>query len=1220
MKIKSTNACSLYRKRLLMMIMRTFIFLVCTALFSFTTENSFSQKKVHIDKDQLVTVDQVFKIIKQQAAYNFLYPKNLFKNKPKIQLKKGEILITKLLEQSLSGDKLSYRVTKENTIIIREKTSPVKFQQEIKITGKVTDALGNTMPDVSIIIEGTKKGTSTDFYGKYKITTTKPSVVLIFSYLGFTTQKKTVNTNSVLNIIMKEDVNSLDEIQVVSTGFQEISKERVTGSYVTISGDELARAGSNISLKNRLEDLVPGLYFESNFVDDQNANGDDSRSVVIRGVSTFGNNNPLIVVDGFPLDPGVVDPFTVLNPDDVKSVTVLKDAAAASIWGAQAANGVIVIVTKKGKKGAKETSYNFTLDYLIKPKPNLSKIPWAESGDAIEFYKNLILDNTYYDDLLTTDYGLYELPPAIKTLIDMKSGRITQVQGNSTLDMLSKRDVRNEFSDLFLRPESFQRMNVSITVPGEKNSFRTSLTTIVNEGYAKGDSNIEFLANINDEYIPNKWLKFGVGLNFYLTQEKNNGVDINELSLINQHERILDNNGGYNPMIKQDPRARDLYYDFGTEKRRDSVAKYNLPYNWDWNLKQDVTNRDNSFEKTNLRLNAHMAIKPIDPLQLEVRYQYVQDNSLTSNYFNEESWTTRNTINYSLRPDGTLALPTGGMLTEFKAASSSHNIRAQFVFNPKFGKHDFTLLGGTEWRKDESQSTPSGYYGYDPQSLTTFPGIDFSEAFDKIDGGRAAGVPVLPGTTFFGGVSGQDNRYVSYYGNIGYNFDRKYDITGSIRLDKTNLYGQSDSFRDLPQWSVGAGWNITQESFFNVNFIDRLRVRASYGFNGNIDKSASPFIQGSPWTDPVTRLPYTAVQFSPNPNLTWERTEVFNVGLDFRLFQNKLYGTLEYYKKLSSDVLVSTEVNGTYGFQNNRATLNAGNIENSGVELSLSSNIINKKDYSLRSQFLISTNDNKTTGYQAVGFSIASYLQLPYFFHLPNLPVDYIYAMRFAGYDDEGLPQYFYGKDAKIVSAAEGVRIPVQDLDSVASFVGRRNPKIFGSFQNTFRYKSFELNVRLSYKFGHKFFSDYPRSNIARDYFRSNNQFTWLSELITDRWQSPEDGDDVSMHSLNEPVTDFNALTNIRYLEQYGDHKIMDAGQVRLQAISLAYNFQRTPLFKWIKSASVRIEGRNLGAIWVANNKGIDPSNVPYSASQYGALRYVTRFRPEYSLGLRLGL
>ncbi|MCK0131673.1 SusC/RagA family TonB-linked outer membrane protein [Flavobacteriaceae bacterium F08102] len=1215
MEFKLNYAFNRRVKKLLLLFMKTFILLFCTSVFSLTTIDVFSQNaKINIDKDKTVSVDEVFDLIRKQTKYTFLYHQDLFKKYPKVTLKKGTIRANKLLEMSLSTHNLIFELSTNNTILIKENST--NRDQQI-VTGKVTNERGDPLYGVNVIEKNTNNGVATEMDGTYRITVANKAE-LVFSFVGYITQQKIVGSNAVIDIVLKESSNTLDEIVLASTGYQEIPLERVTGSYNTISSDEIRKAGSNLSLKNRLEDLIPGMYFESNFVDDQNATEEDSRSIVIRGISTFGNNNPLIVVDGFPIDPDVVDPWTIINPDDVASVTVLKDAAAASIWGAQAANGVIVIVivTKKGNVKS-NTTYNVSVDYLVKQKPKLSRIPWANSKDAIDVYRSFILDGEYFDSLLTTDYDKYDLPEVIRVLVDMKSGRIGQAQGDARLAELAKLDVRNEFSELFLQPESFKKANLSIQAGGKNHVARSSITAISNEGYAKGNSTVEFLANITDQYTPKDWLKLSLGLNLYMTNEKKNGVSINDLSYIPQHSRILDDNGNFLPMIKE--QSPYSFYDFGTEERRDSVASYSLPYNWDWNLKQDVDTRDNTFQQTNLRINTHLVLTPVKPLKFEVYYQYTRDNSVDRNYYNEESWTTRSTVNFHVREDGTLAIPPGGMLSEIKGESFSHSIRSQFLFNKKFNKHEISLLGGTEWRKDVYERIPYGYYGYDPQSLTSYTGIDFGEPITpRIDGSTPYfnTVPVIPGTNYFSGISGKDSRYVSYYGNTTYNFDNRYDISGSIRIDKTNLYGQSKNYRDLPQWSVGFGWKIDNEKFFSSEIINNLRFRASYGFNGNIDKSASPYILGYAWSDPITFLPYSAVQTAPNPNLTWEKTEVTNFGLDFSMLNNRLKGTLEYYTKFSSDVLTNTEINGTYGYQNNRATLNAGNIKNSGVEITLSPTLINNQDFQWKSQFILGTNKNKTSGYRPVGFSISSYLTLPYYYHLNGLPVDYIYAMKWAGYDDEGFPQYFYGKENNVVSAAEGKNITVSELDSVAHYAGRRNPNLFGSFSNSINYKNFQLNFRLSYKFGHKFFGDYPASNMSRYYLNSNKYFTWLPELIVNRWQSPADAETASMHSLNQVINNSFINNNINYLEKYGDHKLMDAGQIRLQSINLAYRFPKT-MFKWMKNATLQLEARNLGPIWVANKQGIDPSNPAYSSSTYGALRYVTRYRPEYSLNLR---
>ncbi|MCK0131310.1 TonB-dependent receptor [Flavobacteriaceae bacterium F08102] len=353
MEIKLTNVRALFRKRLLMMIMRTFIFLMCTTLFSFTSNNSFSQTKIQIDKDQLVTVDQVFKIIKQQTSYNFLYPKNLFKNKPKVQLQKGEIFINELLKQSLSDNKLSYYLTKENTIVIKDQIAPNNFQQQI-VSGKVTDNASLPIIGVTVLIKGTLNGTTTNDDGKYKISLKKGDT-LSFSYIGYKQQEIVFSNQTEINIVLKEEAAALNEVVLV--GYSTKSRKDIISSISKINVNAIENTAA-VTLDNALAGQASGVYVVSSSGEPGTA-----AKIRIRGItSVLGNNEPLYVIDGIPFEIGQglgndvyansfnnsFSPLASINPQDIKSIDILKDASATAIYGSRGANGVVIVTTKKG--------------------------------------------------------------------------------------------------------------------------------------------------------------------------------------------------------------------------------------------------------------------------------------------------------------------------------------------------------------------------------------------------------------------------------------------------------------------------------------------------------------------------------------------------------------------------------------------------------------------------------------------------------------------------------------------------------------------------------------------------------------------------------------------------------------------------------------------------------------------------------------------------------
>lgn len=1176
----------------------------------------FSQKtKVTLDMEQRSMLE-IIQELRETCDYQFLFQVDELKPYNKRDLKVKDAELKEVMQKLLQGTHLTWRIEDEIILIKAGKPSVAElFPQMETIRGKVRDTEGKPLPGVTVLVKGTNRGVATDIDGEFQLNVANRDVILIFSFVGMTKQEVRYTGQKILEVTMSGAATEMGEVMV--TGYQTLPKERVTGAFSYIGSKQLEKT-SSFNLKDKIEGLVPGLYFQPNYDEDQNPTSEKSRSIVIRGVSTFGNNNPLIVVDGFPASEAS-DPWENINPDDVESITVLKDAAAASIWGAQAANGVIVITTKKGKSDAPQ--FNASVDFMAQPVPDLFKIPWASSKDAVDIYKWMILEKDYMDGLLQDEnYKKYDMPEVIRTLVDMKRGTLSTSEGNAKLDELSHLDVRNEFKKLFFRSmETNTKVNISFQANSKNNNIRTSVTALSNNKYSRGDSRLDIMLNMNDQYRPKPWLEFAFGTNLSFSSRKNNGIAVNELSYIPQMSGILGKDGEYLPMIKNNP--DDSYYTAPTTSRQDSVNKYNLPYDWNWNLKREQNNKDNTDKNTDLRLNAKINLKPIEGLNLELSYQYQYINNFHREYFNEESWTVRNTVNNNARPDRTLPVPPGGMLYENKRYGYSHDIRAQFVYDKTFNIHTVRLMGGIEVRKDYYDEVPNGYYGYDPQSLIYNTDINFKDPVDpKMSGVYTYynNIPYIPSKNWFS-ISGRDDRFLSYYGNAGYTFNDRYDLTGSIRLDKTNLYGQAPSYQNLPQWSVGLGWDMLKEELFQqvCPYMNYMKLRFSYGWNGNIDKSASPYIYGYPWTDPVTQLPYAAVQRAPNPTLTWEKTATYNIGLDFSALSDRINGSFNFYVKQTKDVLTDMAVNGTYGFQNNQATLNAGEIHNKGVEFDISALVVNR-EVKWYTMFNYSYNKNRVKKITLVSQSLSAYTNMAFYYHKPNQPVSYIAAVHSAGYDEKGMPKFYYGD--QILSVTDVENNSQLDPEKLFEFVGQRDPKHFGSWTNSVSYKGLEFSIRLLYKFGHKFIGDYPTSGMVSNYMTGSKYFTFLPQLMADRWKSPSDANTARMYSLENKITNSYQVALLDCVSRYNTGNVLNAGQIRLQNISLAYSIPDKYL-SVLRLSNVRLmfEARNLGPIVRLNKQGIDPDNPAYSSSTYGALMYVVRNRPEYSIGLRIG-
>ncbi len=349
MNFKLKSFCFLYRKHLLLIIMRAFVFLFSVVLFALSPENVISQNsKIKIDQDKNITVDEIFDLIKKQTDYNFFYEEGLFKDFPLVKVKKGIIKTNKLLKRSLSSSNFEIILTNDNDFLIKEvsSSSVIIGDKQQSITGRVTDVNGNPLPGANILEKGTSNGAQTDFDGEYSIEVANMNTVLIVSYIGFATKEVEVNNQNTINIILQEDAASLDEVVIVGYGTQK--KVNLTGSVSVVSTDDLASRPIT-SLSSGLSGLAPGIQVTQA---SGGRIGENDASIRIRGIGTLNNSNPLVLVDG------VSSSMNDINPDDVESISVLKDAASAAIYGSRAANGVILITTKKGKKGILRVNYD----------------------------------------------------------------------------------------------------------------------------------------------------------------------------------------------------------------------------------------------------------------------------------------------------------------------------------------------------------------------------------------------------------------------------------------------------------------------------------------------------------------------------------------------------------------------------------------------------------------------------------------------------------------------------------------------------------------------------------------------------------------------------------------------------------------------------------------------------------------------------------------------
>ncbi len=1146
-----------------------FLILICTAQISAST---LLGQQVSIKTE--ASLRTVFDELNKQTGTFFMFNEEDLNSEITVELNMKNVSLEDALDEICKQAPIKYEIVEDFVVITKKPALPKPvIPQEpktITISGKVTDEHGEPLPFVNIYIKGdTKQGVVTNVDGKYSIQVEdKEGLTLVASFIGFVTKEFKVEGRTVINLMLSADIADLSEIVV--TGYQTISSERATGSFERVKVSTVTEEKTTDNLFDLLEGEIAGLDFSDN--------DEGVRTVTIRGRNNFTDvSEPLIVVDGFEVV-GTGDNFgssisylDKLNPNDIEDITVLKDAAAASIWGAKAANGVIVITTKKGKKSDTPTiSYNGS--YSLQRKPDYHTANTVSSSSLIDQHEMIFDIGWRAYSSPSPYYDANANPEAMEIFRKYRDaeGNLPADQ-QARIDELRQYDVRDEYTDLFLQNYTLERHNVSINQATDKYSFYASLGYDKTKQVSKGNENDRITTNLNFSTELNDRITFNGRVAFSKSKAENNGAP--GITQIPLYQRILDEEGNY---IAQP-------FDFHQDSKAEEIAKGIYPYDWDYNLKREFDNMDNESEQTNLDLQASLDIDLYKGLTAQLSYNYQRAQSSDRNYQNEERYYVRNLVNNSGMYSGGMlntslgydgyAIPTGGILSRSNALTYTNGTRGQLNYVGYLDtdkKHHINAIAGMEYREEiRKGDKPVDYYGYNDQTLTNFP-IDWQSYYTNRYGSRGRPPYYRAGNSYL------ENRYFSYYTNMGYTFNEKYSLTASWRLDDSNLFGSSTKYRNQPLWSVGGKWRMAQENFMSgLSFIDRLDLRVSYGIGGRIDKTSSPFLTIQIRKD--TNREVANINSIENQELRWEKTSTFNYGFDFSVFNNKLSGSVEGYYRYSTDVMASEPFNSTHGITLLRR--NYGEISNKGFNINLNSKL-NFGEFSWLPSFNISHNINKVEKYD----SERNLNTLLYGSNVEGESINYMYSYRWAGLSEVGAPQVYNverNEDGEIIdnNVLIGTDVTIEDADAL-EYSGELVPKYFGSFKNSFTFKGFTVNALITYKLGHVF----RRSSL----FLGNFPYQKFHSLHSDfdkRWQ--KEGDELI---TDVPAMQRNMGGNYDRYYRRSSTTVENAGHIRLQSIGASYRFN--PALwnnKMVKSASVGFDVQNLGCIWTANDKDIDP-------------------------------
>lgn len=997
----------------------------------------------------------------------------------------------------------------------------------------------------TVQIEGSSKGTFSDEYGNFSLLINKESDTLIVSFIGYKSELLLLKGrgSSPLVVFLRPVSSEMDEI-VISTGYEKTPRERVTGSFAFINNALIERSpGSNIL--NRLEDVASGLTFNK----DASTRGNN---ISIRSLGTiFSNDQPLIVIDNFPYEGDIQN----INPNDVESITVLKDAAAASIWGARAGNGVIVITTKKGKADRKQ--FSAKSDIIWGARPDLFYKSQMSSADYIEVEK-ILFDRGYYTNSENA-VGHLPLTPMVELLIARRDGKITTEDLESGTELLGSYDLRDQYKKHFYRNSLLQQYAVNMSGGNISHRYYLSAGFDQNKLATVGDKFNRITLNSSNGFtLLGGRMEIGSGIYFTRTDDRQNSVSSIRMDgsrPLYPYARFSDDSGNALSVVK-DYRASFT----------ESAVQSGLE-DWSYVPLNELSQNENRAVSTDLRLNLNSHFLFFQGFKIEVQYQAGLGQSGLREYYSPESYFARNLINsYTQVNSGqtlSYAIPKGGILDQSHHQTFTQNLRGQLSYKNKASEnHQLSLLVGSEVFDRTQNMDRMRFYGYDDSHATLKP-IDYITFFPQYS--NRVATRTIP---FMDSRSELSDRGISYYFNGAYTFRQKYTVTASTRLDKSNLFGVKSNQRGVPLYSAGLSWNLSRERFYKLKSLPYVRLRATYGYNGNVDKTMSAYTTAFYYSAAAqTRLPYAQVINPPNPRLRWERVGVFNAGLDIESASSRWKGSLEFYAKRSTDLIGDSPYPPSSGISTFRG--NIANMNGRGIDLELTRRHTTK-GLIWQSVFLLSHVADKVMDY-GVQASTLSYLQstrLP----MSGRQLYTLYALEWGGLNPkDGSPFGVIGGEQSSDYAKILQSTPPAEL---LSYAGR--PRIFGSLRNDLTYKAVSLSFNISYRLGYYFKRE---SVLYADVLTAKGGHGDFSG----RWMQPGHELITQIPSLPEV-----ASANRDNVYRHSAQLIENANHVRLRDIRLQYNLSgsKTPLFK---SAQAYLYASNIGLLYKANRHGLDP-------------------------------
>lgn len=1140
-----SGCCMLLRKlffvfnpmpRMKLMILFAILTILCTRK-GLLAQQVMLSKKLTLNVENRPLSD-VLKKIDRKSNTRIMYLLDVLKETRPVSIHLENASLKEILDKCMEGQGLYYEVMPAY-IVVKKAGVPAEKQQVVavlfrNIDGWILSEKQEPLAGATIAVRGSKQKVTSDEKGYFSLKEVASDAILKVNCINCETKEIQVkNSDNTLKVVLAAAIWNLEEIKL-SSGYGELTRERATGSYTAVDNRQLIRP-VDWNLSGRLKDGVSGVLYSSD--------PDPSAGFSIRGKATFSANPaPLVVLNKFPYDGDI----NMINPNDIESITVLKDAAATSIWGVRASNGVIVITTKKGKLGPPRVTVNMNL-YLM-GQLNLWGQPDMNNDQVIEMERGAFTQGVYNSSISSG----YELVPPVAVILDKRrKGLIDSAEAERQINTFRGPGLKDDLMKYVYRKRLVKQYYINLSGSDSANNryYLSIGYDRIQQDYRHANEE-RVTVSIADSYSLGK-LELSTVINLF------SGVSSspdNVITGVRPYQRLADANGK--------PTSIDMY----NTTWLDTIGHGRL-LDWSYSPLAEMQYSNNQENRLNCVVSAGLKYKWSKYLDIEADYQYGRGVQRTHALNNVVSYFMRNLINsFSVINYNTgaitSAIPMGDSYSYANKEYTSHSARTKITWNKDFGIHSVVLMGGMDLKSYYYKAGSGRYYGYSREN-GLIAAVDYTSSYKLIfPQSSAASIEGAPEVRWLA------DRYLSYYATGSWTLSKKYTWSGAVRKDESNLFAASPNQRRQPLWSVGGNWNIDKEDFFKVSWVQELRIRGSHGYTGNVYKDITPLTTGNTqsYYQNVYGASYISLANPPIPNIRWEKTAISNIGLDACLWNNRVNITMDYYRKDSRDLIGTTEAAPSTGFE--KYIGNTASLKGSGIDMVLGVQLIRKDNLKWMSTLFFNSNKDRVVKYKTETDVLGvreGYASSP------------LFSWKWVGLDAAtGDPMGILdGKISKDWSAI----LDKKDKESTV-YNGSQRPAYFGSFRNRISYKNLSLLLNVTYKLQYYF-----RANSI-DYISLLSGVSFNHADFGVRWQRPGD----EMHTT---VPSIDYTKNVARAGFYAQSEtlVQPADHIRMQDLQLIYEIYRKNVRSMFDNLRLHFTLVDPVILWRKNKKGIDPEH-----------------------------